>query len=455
MPQNTDHLGALLSDLASRVISYLEGAQTRRVAPTVEAVQALAELDTGFPDEPLAANHLVELLDRTASPATMINTGGRFFGFVNGGTLPGSLAASWLVNAWDQNAGMRICSAPGGLLEEVALRWTADVLGLPTQCGGGIVNGATMANFSGILAARHALLERQGWNVERDGLFGAPPIDVVVSNEVHASVLKALSLAGLGRDRVHRVPVDDQGRIVASALPPLKHSTLVCIQAGNVNTGSFDPAGEICHRAHEAGAWVHVDGAFGLWAGASPKYRHLTRGFDLADSWATDGHKWPNAGYDCGIVLVRDPQHLHAAMSATASYLVSSTQRDPMNFAPDMSRRARGIEFWATLRSLGRSGLAALIERTCGHAQRFANGLRNAGFPILNDIVINQVMVTFGSAERTLDVIKRIQEDGTCWAGSTVWQGKTAMRISVSSWATTETDVHQSLEAILRAAAAS
>ena len=453
MPQNTDHIGSLLSDVAARATTYLEGAQTRGVVPTPEAVAALAELDSPFPDEPVTPVQLVELLDRTAAPATMINTGGRFFGFVNGGTLPGALAASWLVSAWDQNAGMRICSAPGGLLEEVSLRWTADVLGLPPSCGGGIVNGATMANFSAILAARHALLERQGWNVERDGLFGAPPIDVVVGNEVHASVLKALSLAGLGRDRVYRVPVDDQGRMIAEGLPALTSHSLVCVQAGNVNTGSFDPALIICQKSHDAGAWVHVDGAFGLWAAASSQYRHLTRGFELADSWATDGHKWPNAGYDCGIVLVRDPEHLREAMSATASYLVSSTQRDPMNFAPDMSRRARGIEFWATLRSLGRAGLAQLIERTCGHALRFAKGLQKAGFPVLNDVVINQVLVTFGSAERTLEVIKRIQQDGTCWAGSTVWQGNTAMRISVSSWATTEDDVDRSLEAIVKAAA--
>ena len=441
----------LLNDLAARAATYLEEAQTRRVSPSAEAVTGLAELDTPFPDAPLAAEELVSLLDRTASPATMINTGGRFFGFVNGGTLPGALAASWLVNAWDQNAGMRICSAPGGLLEEVAIRWTADALGLPAA-GGGIVTGATMANFSGILAARHALLERQGWDVEQDGLFGAPPIEVVVSQEVHASMLKALSLAGLGRARVVRVPVDGQGRIRASEMPALKKGSLVCIQAGNVNTGAFDPAGEICERAREAGAWVHVDGAFGLWAAASPKYRHLTAGFELADSWATDGHKWPNAGYDCGIVLLRDPVQLHAAMSATASYLVSGSSRDPMNYAPDMSRRARGVEFWATLRSLGRSGLAALIERTCGHATRFAEGLRKAGFSVLNDVVINQVLVSFGSAERTLEVIRRIQEDGTCWAGSTVWQGQTAMRISVSSWVTTGEDVERSLEAILRAA---
>ena len=454
MAQSTDQFSQLLPDIARRAALYLADAQERRVAPSVEAIQALSEFETPFPDAPLAPCELVDVLARVAAPATVVNTGGRFFGFVNGGTLPGALAASWLVDAWDQNAGMRICSPVGGLLEEVALKWTLDILGLPAECGGGIVTGATMANFCGILAARHALLEREGWNVEEDGLIGAPPIEVVAGEEVHASVLKALSLAGLGRKRIHRVPVDNQGRMLADRMPTIGANTLVLIQAGNVNSGAFDPASEICKRAHDAGAWVHVDGAFGLWAAASPRYRHLTSGFELADSWATDGHKWPNAGYDCGIVLVREPKHLHAAMTATASYLVSSTQRDPMNFAPDMSRRARGVEFWATLRSLGRQGLAALIERTCAHAQRFADGLRGAGFPILNDVVINQVVVSFGTRERTLEVIRRIQEDGTCWAGSTVWQGQTAMRLSVSSWVTTEEDVDKSLAAILKAAAA-
>ena len=441
----------LLADIASRASTYLDAAQQRRVSPSPEALNTLAELDTAFPEEPLDPAELVELLDQKAAPATMINTAGRFFGFVNGGALPGSLAASWLVNAWDQNAGMRVSSPAAGLLEEVAIRWTAEALHLPAT-GGGIVTGATMANFSAILAARHALLARQNWNVENDGLFGAPPINVVVGNEVHTSVLKALSLAGLGRNRIHRVPVDGQGRMKANQLPALTPHTLVCVQAGNVNTGAFDPAQEICEKASKTNAWVHVDGAFGLWAAASPQYRHLTRGFDQADSWATDGHKWPNAGYDCGIVLVKDPQHLHAAMSATAAYLVTGAQREPMNYAPDMSRRARGIEFWATLRSLGRQGLAELIERTCAHAQRFAKGLIEAGHEVLNDVVINQVMVKFGTPERTLAVIKRIQDEGTCWAGSTVWQGHTAMRISVSSWATTEADVDQSLNAILNAA---
>jgi glutamate/tyrosine decarboxylase-like PLP-dependent enzyme len=275
---------------------------------------------------------------------------------------------------------------------------------------------------------------------------------VVVGEEVHASVLKALNLAGFGRRRVTLVPVDDQGRMRADKLPRLKKNSLVCIQAGNVNTGAFDPAQEICRWAHESKAWVHVDGAFGLWAAATPNYRQLVSGFELADSWTTDAHKWPNVNYDCGIVLVRDAAALRAAMTISAAYLQPGLQREPANQTPDSSRRGRVVELWAGLKSLGKQGLAELIERTCRHARRFAEGLREAGYEILNDVVINQVLVSFGSADTTQEVMRRLQEDGTCWCGGTVWQGKTAMRISVSSWATTEEDVERSLAAILRIA---
>jgi len=309
-----------------------------------------------------------------------------------------------------------------------------------------------MANFAGLAAARHDLLGRAGWDVENDGLFGAPPLRVVVGDEVHVSLIKALGMLGLGRKRVVRVPVDGQGRMRAAELPPLDSRTVVCIQAGNVNTGAFDPAREICRRAGEAGAWVHVDGAFGLWAAASPRYRHLTNGFELADSWATDAHKWPNVGYDCGIALVRHPSALRAAMAVGAAYLAPGDLREPCHYTPEMSRRARGIELWAALQSLGRNGIAGLIERTCGYAQQFAEGLRKAGYEILNDVVINQVLVSFGSAEATRSVIERLQREGTCWCGGTEWQGRVAMRISVSSWATTAEDVEASLAAIRRVA---
>jgi glutamate/tyrosine decarboxylase-like PLP-dependent enzyme len=392
------------------------------------------------------------MLDEIGSPATVGTTAGRYFGFVIGGTLPGSLAASRLVTTWDQNCAYRVMSPVVAEIEEVVLRWVCAIFGLPENCEGGIVTCATTANFTALAAARNALLARSGWDVARDGLFGAPPIDVVVGEEVHAAVLKALSLAGLGQKRVTVIPVDSQGRMCPGKLPELRKNSLVCIQAGNVNTGSFDPAAEICRWAHESDAWVHVDGAFGLWAAASPKYRHLVSGFEQADSWATDAHKWPNVNYDCGIVLVRDPQALRQAMAITAAYLQPGLLREPAHRTPEASRRARAVELWAGLKSLGKQGLAELIERTCAHAQRFASGLREAGFEILNDVVINQVLVSFGSAEVTNEVMRRVQEDGTCWCGGTVWQGKAAMRISVSSWATTDEDVEESLAAITRIA---
>jgi glutamate/tyrosine decarboxylase-like PLP-dependent enzyme len=362
------------------------------------------------------------------------------------------LAANWLAGAWDQNAGLTILAPIAARLERVAGKWLLEAFGLPGDSAAGFVTCATQANFTGLAAARHALLDRKGWNVEAQGLFEAPAIRVVVGDEVHVSVLKALSMLGLGRERVTRVPVDDQGRMRAEALPPLDADTIVCLQAGNVNTGAFDPAEDVIAKAKAAGAWVHVDGAFGLWAAAAPPRAHLVRGLAGADSWATDAHKWLNVPYDCGLVFVREARFLAAAMGVRAAYLVQGETAEPFELTADFSRRARGVEVWAALRSLGRSGLADLIERTCRHAHRFAEGLTQAGFEILNDVVLNQVLVSFGEPEVTRRVITGIQQDGTCWCGSTVWQGRTAMRISVSSYATTEEDVERSLAAMIRVA---
>jgi glutamate/tyrosine decarboxylase-like PLP-dependent enzyme len=437
---------------AERARRYIQGVADRRVAPNEKDLAALSQFHEPFPERSSDAAEVIAMLDEIGSPATVASTGGRYFGFVIGGTIPAALAASWLANAWDQNVALRVMSPVAAELEEVVLRWVCDIFGLPAECAGGLVTCATMANFSALASARYALLAKSGWNVVDDGMFGAPPIEVVVGEEVHTSVLKALSLAGFGKKRVTIVEADSQGRMRADKLPKLSAQTIVCIQAGNVNTGAFDPGEEICTRAKEQGAWVHVDGAFGLWANASPKYRHLTRGFEQADSWATDAHKWPNVSYDSGIVIVRNGTALRGAMTSSAAYLEPGARRVPMNHAPEASRRARGVELWAALKSLGKPGLASLIERTCAHAQRFAEGLRAAGFQVLNDVVINQVLVSFGNAETTREVIRRVQVDGTCWCGATVWQGKTAMRISVSSWATSEADVDRSLEAILRIA---
>jgi len=441
----------LLKNSAKRATRYVVGVPERRVGPTEGDLAQLKSFREPFPPHSTSAEEVLAKLDEIGSPATMATTGGRYFGFVNGGMLPAALAANWLAGAWNQNVALRVMSPIAAELEDVVLRWVCEALALPVDCAGGLVTCATMANFTALVTARQALLQRLGWNATDDGMFGAPPIEVVVGAEVHASILKALSLAGFGRKRVTIVETDSQGRMRPDKLPRLSASTIVCIQAGNVNTGAFDPAQEICLVAGEQGAWVHVDGAFGLWARVSPKYAKLTQGFENADSWATDAHKWPNVGYDSGLVLVRDGAALQVSMGMSAAYLQAGSGREPMYHTPEASRRARGVELWAALKSLGRSGLRELVERTCAHAQRFAERLGEAGFEVLNDVVINQVLVSFGSSALTQSVIRRIQEEGTCWCGGTVWQGKTAMRISVSSWATSEADVERSVDAILRA----
>lgn len=443
----------LLETTAARVIRYLNDLNEREVAPTAEAVARLERFDEPLPEEPSDPREVLDTLDEIGSPATMGMAGPRFFGFVIGGSLPAALAANWLATAWDQNTALQQVTPATATLEQVALRWLLDLLRLPTACAGAFVTGATVANFTALAAARGAVLRRTGWNVEADGLFGAPPITVIVGEEAHPTLLKSLGLLGLGRQRVVRVPVDDQGRMRAEALPPIEEPAIVCVQAGNVNTGAFDPIADICQAAHEAGAWVHVDGAFGLWAAAAPSRAHLTAGVERADSWATDAHKWLNVPYDSGIAFVRDADALRAAMAITAEYLPTDTPyRNPSDYTPELSRRARGVEVWAALRQLGRAGIADLVERCCQHAQRFAEGLHAAGYEILNDIVLNQVLVSFGDAEATRRVIEGIQGDGTCWCGGTEWQGRTAMRISVSSWATTTADVERSLEAMIRVA---
>ncbi|HWC99267.1 MAG TPA: aminotransferase class V-fold PLP-dependent enzyme [Candidatus Sulfopaludibacter sp.] len=443
----------LLESAAARANRYLEEVQERRVSPSAEAVAALEGFVEAMPEAPCDAGEVLRLLDDLGSPGTMAMAGPRFFGFVIGGSLPAALVANWLAGAWDQNPGLFIASPTTTLLEEVSLRWLLDVLALPAGCAGAFVTGATVANFTALAAARHAVLHRAGWDVEADGLFGAPPIQVVIGEEAHPSLLKALGMLGMGRARVVRVPVDGQGRMRADAFPQLNGPAIVCVQAGNVNTGAFDPIGEICRLAHPSGAWVHVDGAFGLWASASPRYAHLTGGIGKADSWATDAHKWLNVPYDSGLAFVKEPESLRAAMSITAAYLPQGDHREPSQFVPELSRRARGVEIWAALKSLGRGGLSELIERCCQCASRFAEGLTAAGFEVLNEVVLNQVLVSFGPAETTQRVIAAIQEDGTCWCGGTVWQGRTAMRISVSNWATTEADVDRSLAAMIRIAA--
>lgn len=442
----------LLADAARRAAAFLEDLKTRRVSPDTTALEGLRAFDQPLADAPLPAMDVLAELDEHGSPAAIGNAGGRYFGFVIGGSLPAALAANILAGAWDQNAGLVVASPIAAKLEEVATRWLVDLLELPAGTAAGFVSGDTMANFCALAAARHALLMREGWNVAERGLYGAPEISVIVGEEVHVSIKKTLTMLGLGSQRVLTVPVDGQGRMRADALPAITGPAIVCTQAGNVNTGAFDPVDDICERVRGSGAWVHVDAAFGLWARACPSLSALAQGIERADSWATDGHKWLNVPYDSGIVFTRDPAALPAALAGSAAYLVQGGGREPWQYTPELSRRARGVEIWAALRALGRQGLIAMVERNCAQARRFAAGLTDAGFEILNDVVLNQVLVSFGDDARTRRVIAAVQEYGTCWAGGTVWQGRAAMRISVSSWATTDDDVEASLATMIRIA---
>jgi glutamate/tyrosine decarboxylase-like PLP-dependent enzyme len=441
----------LLRDAAERASRYLETIGDRSVAPTAAAVARLAELDK-LGDAPMDAGLVLRELDEIGSPATLATAGPRFHGFVIGGSLPVALGAHWLATAWDQNAYSRVSSPAAAAIEEIALRWFIDVLHLPPGSGGAFVTGATMANFTALAAARHALLERQGWDVEARGLYGAPVLRVVVGEEAHPSLHKALGMLGLGRERVERVPSDAQGRLRADALPALDASTILCLQAGNVNSGACDPISECVAQAERAGAWVHVDGAFGLWAAASPALRHLVAGLERVDSAAVDAHKWLNVPYDSGIAWTRHPEAMRQAMRVSAAYLPTNDERQPAEFTPELSRRARGVDVWAAMRALGRSGIRELVERNCAQARRYADAFRAEGFEVMNDVVLNQVVVAFGDAARTTRVIDAIQRDGTIWCGPTVWKGRTAMRLSVSSWATTDEDVEKGIAAIVRCA---
>ena len=443
----------LLQSAAKRASDYVRSLPERRVAPPAAAIEALHAVDEPLPDTGCADEAVLDFLDRIGTPATLGMSSPRFFGFVIGGALPASLAANWLAGAWDQATGLHNVTPGTSTFERVALGWLLDLFGLPPDCGAGIVTGATVGNFTALAAARHSVLRQAGWDVEADGLFGAPEITVFVSDESHPSVTKALGMLGLGRSRVRALPTDSQGTIRSANLPAISGPTIVCTQVGNVNTGASDPLIDLVDWARPAGAWTHVDGAFGLWAAASPARRHLVAGVEDADSWATDAHKWLNVPYDSGIAISRDAQALRAAMSLTAAYLpTESSERNPSDYTPELSRRARGIEIWAALKSLGRDGVAALVDRCCDHAAHFASALAAGGSEILAEVVLNQVLVSFGSAERTRAVIDAIQKDGTCWCGITEWQGRTAMRISVCNWATTSGDVDLSVAAILKCA---
>lgn len=441
---------ALLERAHRHAADYLGTVRDRSVYPTPQALEALSGFDEPLPDQGQEPIAMLDRLHAIGSPATVAQTGGRYFGFVNGGLYPPALAARWLADSWDQNAALHVISPVAAKLEAVCEGWLRDLFGLPDGTAAGLVSGTSTSLVCGFAAARNALLRRQGWDVASKGLFGAPEIRVVVGEQAHGTVFKALALLGLGMDRLHKVPCDDQGRMRTDQLPELDDKTLLILSAGNVNSGAFDPIAEICRLANETDTWVHIDGAFGLWAAASPRTEHLTRGIGLAQSWSVDAHKTLNAPYDCGIILCRDGEALSSALHATGAYIQWSDERDSMRYVPEMSRRARGIDLWATLVTLGRSGIAALIDQLCAGAERFADGLRGEGFRTLNDVVFNQVLVACDNPQETETTLQVLQASGECWCGGSHWRDEPVIRISVCAAETTPEDIDRAVRAFVQ-----
>jgi glutamate/tyrosine decarboxylase-like PLP-dependent enzyme len=463
---------SLLNQTAAIAADFLAGLPGRPVRAAASRDELLAALGGPLPDRGEAAGEVVADLARAADPGIVASAGPRYFGFVIGGGLPSAVAADWLASAWDQNGFAYVMSPAAAVVEEITASWLLDVFGLPPDCSVGFSTGVTMSSFIGLAAGRHRVLARAGWNVEDEGLAGAPEIAVVAGVEAHATVYASLQMLGLGKSRVHRVEADDQGRMRPDALRVTlatlrDRPVLLCTQAGNVNTGAFDPLAEIVPIARELpNAWLHVDGAFGLWAAAAPSLRHLVAGVEGADSWSTDAHKWLNVPYDSGIAIVRDPDAHRAAVSHGAAYYVAGAgaERDGGTWVGESSRRARAFPIYAAFRELGRGGVTELVERCCRLARRMADGLREVpDAVVLNDVVLNQVLVRFGPPgtdepaspradgdDFTRKVIAAVQEDGTCWLGGTTWHGLAAMRISVSNWSTTEADIDVSAAAIRR-----
>jgi glutamate/tyrosine decarboxylase-like PLP-dependent enzyme len=441
----------LFEKAKEHALDYMHSAAGRRVYPSEDAIRGLEAFTEPLQDDPVDPCKVLDMLHAVGSPATVAQTGGRYFGFVNGGITPAGLAAKWLADAWDQNAALYVISPVASVLEGVCESWLVDLLSLPEGTAAGLVGGTSTATLCGLAAGRDEVLRRAGWDAGSRGLFGAPELRVVLGDQAHSSVYKALSLLGLGRDRLETVPVDSQGRMRPDKLPPLDERTLLVLQAGNVSTGSFDPFPLICGRARAAGSWVHIDGAFGLWAAASVRHRHLTEGMGDADSWSADAHKTLNAPYDNGIVFCRSREALSNAMRMSGAYIAFSENRDGMLFTPDMSRRARSVELWATLKNLGRRGVAELVDELCDKAALFAERLRGEGFTICNEVSFNQVLVSCGSAEMTSATLEGVQKSGECWCGGTQWDGQPAIRISVCSYMTGSEDIERSVRAFVKA----
>jgi glutamate/tyrosine decarboxylase-like PLP-dependent enzyme len=455
---------ALFEETAAYASAFLEDLPHRSIRPSATLQDMRDAFDKPLPDAGMDAATLIKELSMAAEPGLLATPSGRFFGFVIGGAMPATVAADWLTSVWDQNAGLYVASPAAAVTEEVAGRWLKELLGLPPDCSFGFVTGGQMANFTCLAAARHHVLAGVGWDVQAKGLQGAPPIRVLANATRHDTIDRSLRYLGMGTDSIIPVAADDQGRIIVEelqrALQASDGPTIVCSQAGNVNSGAFDSFDEMCTLAHEANAWVHVDGAFGLWAAVSPSRKHLMTGIQLADSWATDAHKWLNVPYDSGLAFCAHPDSHRAAMSVHASYLIhgEGSERDSMDWNPEFSRRARSFAVYAAISHLGRSGITDMIDRCCDHARLFAELLgAEQNVEILNDVVLNQVLVRFLDEDgdhdaKTRAVIKGVQQEGTCWMSGTTWHDMAAMRISVSNWSTTKQDVEKSAAALLRVA---
>ena len=448
----------LLRRTAEIAADFVETLGERPIRAPASVAELRAALGGPLPDEPRDPIEVVEALAAAAEPGVVGIPSGRYFGFVIGGALPAALAADWLTSVWDQNAGLVVCGPSAAVCEEVAGRWLEELLGIPETASFAFVTGCQMAHVTCLAAARHEVLRRVDWDVEGRGLAGSPPIAVVTGSRKHVTVDRALRLLGLGSGNTLRVEVDDHGRMRADALQAVLRRTtgptIVCVQAGEVNTGAFDPIGEIATECEASDAWLHVDGAFGLWAAASPDLRHLTEGVELADSWATDAHKWLNVPYDCGLAFVAHADAHRAAMRLTAEYLVTGegAARDEMDWTPEFSRRARGFAVYAALRSLGRSGVAQLLEGSCARARQFAAAIAELpGCEVLNDVVLNQVLIRFEDDAATDAMLASVQASGEAWMSGTTWDGGAAIRLSVSNWRTTEADIDRTVAAFAAA----
>ena len=430
---------------------FADDTSNRRAYPAIAAINALDRFAEDLPNSTGDGLEIIRMLHAIGSPATVASTGGRYFGFVNGGAIPVALGARWLADFWDQNSALFNMSPVSSKLEDVCESWLRALFGLPPETAAGFVSGTSSAILCGLAAGRYRVFQNQGWDINKKGFRNAPSIRIVAGRHAHGAVVKAVAVLGMGIESIEWVDVDEQGRIIPGDVPELDETTILILQAGNVNSGAFDAFEILCRRANVAGAWVHVDGAFGLWAAACSTLSYLTRGVEAASSWSVDGHKTLNTPYDSGIILCRDKASLAAALQASGSYLVYSDNRDGMLYTPEMSRRARATELWATIKYLGKSGIDELVSGLHARAVQMAGELRAEGFEVLNDIVFNQVLVACENDVITDRTIGYVQESGECWVGGAKWLQRAVVRISVCSWATTSEDISRSVEAFVEA----